>query len=229
MLAGILVEVLISYRHGFVFLRTRKTAGTSVEAALAEHAGPEDVVTLKASTQNIRVPLRDWQPRDWARAAIKGRPLRFHTHMAASEVQHYVSLDRFYTFSTDRNPWDLAVSAYQWHQHRVRTGKARPGVQPTNFEDFVMSNRLDGFSSWRIYAIDDHRVAVNRIIRYDQLDEELAEVTDLLGLPRLTLARKKGDIRGDRRPYQEWYTERARERVADVFSREIAYLGWSFD
>ena len=37
--------MIISHRHRFIFVRTEKTAGSSVEQALAEVCGPEDVIT----------------------------------------------------------------------------------------------------------------------------------------------------------------------------------------
>jgi hypothetical protein len=37
--------MIVSHRHKFIFLKTKKTAGTSIELALSELAGPEDIVT----------------------------------------------------------------------------------------------------------------------------------------------------------------------------------------
>ena len=37
--------VIISHRHRFIFIKTGKTAGTSVEIALSKFCGPEDVIT----------------------------------------------------------------------------------------------------------------------------------------------------------------------------------------
>lgn len=37
--------MIVSDRYGFVFLKTRKTAGTSIEIALRQFAGPDDVFT----------------------------------------------------------------------------------------------------------------------------------------------------------------------------------------
>ena len=33
---------VISHRHRFAFIKTRKTAASSLELALAKHAGPDD-------------------------------------------------------------------------------------------------------------------------------------------------------------------------------------------
>ena len=39
------MPVIASHQHRFVFLKTRKTAGTSVEIALSKVCGPDDVIT----------------------------------------------------------------------------------------------------------------------------------------------------------------------------------------
>ncbi|MER7477408.1 hypothetical protein ABTX60_07095 [Streptomyces sp. NPDC126510] len=47
------------HNAGLIFVRTRKTAGTSVEIALSRHAGQRDIITSKS-------------PRDEALRATEG-------------------------------------------------------------------------------------------------------------------------------------------------------------
>ena len=37
--------MIISHEHKFIFLKTKKTAGTAIEAALSEVCGASDVIT----------------------------------------------------------------------------------------------------------------------------------------------------------------------------------------
>ena len=37
--------MIVSHRHRFIFIKTRKTAGTSIEIALSPHCGPEDIIS----------------------------------------------------------------------------------------------------------------------------------------------------------------------------------------
>ena len=37
--------MIISHKHKFIFVKTVKTAGTSIEAFLSQHCGPDDVLT----------------------------------------------------------------------------------------------------------------------------------------------------------------------------------------
>jgi len=38
--------MIISHRHRYIFIKTRKTAGASVELALVQSCGPDDIMTL---------------------------------------------------------------------------------------------------------------------------------------------------------------------------------------
>ena len=37
--------MIVSHRHRFIFIKTRKTAGTSIEIALSAHCGPDDIMS----------------------------------------------------------------------------------------------------------------------------------------------------------------------------------------
>ena len=37
--------MIVSHRHRFIFIKTRKTASTSIEIALSQFCGPEDIIT----------------------------------------------------------------------------------------------------------------------------------------------------------------------------------------
>ena len=37
--------MIVSHKHKFIFFKTRKTAGSSLQVALAEHCGTGDIIT----------------------------------------------------------------------------------------------------------------------------------------------------------------------------------------
>ena len=65
---------IISYRHKFIFVKTVKTAGTSIEVHLAAKCGPKDIVTP------IIPSNPDHQPRNF-----DGEGKIFRNHMPARD------------------------------------------------------------------------------------------------------------------------------------------------
>lgn len=60
--------MIASYRHGFVFIKTRKTAGTSVEIAISPWCGPEDILSpISAYHDRERYDAGGGLPRHWSR------------------------------------------------------------------------------------------------------------------------------------------------------------------
>jgi hypothetical protein len=227
--------MLISHRHRFIYIKSRKTAGTSLEFALSSYLGPGAVITpfgeeeesrrIQAGggpAQNFEIPYSRWRVRDWVKA-LGGKPPRFSQHSPAYVVRRYVPgdmWDGYFKFSFERNPWDLAVSAYYWYH--------RKDLDRPSFTDFVFSDNLAKYSNWAMYAIDNE-VVVDRVYRFDQMDQALRDLARRFELEgELKVPRAKGEHRTDRRPYWHVYGERERRRVADVFAREIAEFGWVF-
>ena len=50
--------MIVSHKNRFIFLKTRKTAGSSIEIALSKHCGPEDIITkIAPSEEELRLGL----------------------------------------------------------------------------------------------------------------------------------------------------------------------------
>lgn len=228
--------MIISHQHKFIFLKTRKTAGTSIEVALSRFCGPEDIITTldgeaqalrdrigAARPQNYRTPLRHWTGRDVVKFFVKGRRARYTQHMSAMSLRPRIDADvwrTYYKFCVERNPYDKAISLYFW---RTKDLEVRPSLQ-----EFLRAIDAESLSNFHIYSIDD-RIAVDKVIRYERLQEELSDLMHRFGLPDVTLPKAKGNHRLDRRPHTELLTEEDREIVERVCSREIGQLGYEFD
>jgi len=75
------------------------------------------------------------------------------------------------------------------------------------------------------------QVLVDRIIRYENLNTELAEVFQELGVEFSGAInhRAKGSFRASRAPYQELLNPEQKKRIARLFSWEIELMGYSMD
>jgi hypothetical protein len=228
--------MIVSHQHEFIFLKTFKTAGTSIEIALSQYCGPDDIITpiLGADEairrelgyrgpQHLIVPYSAYGARDWARRIVHRTRLCYREHMRAPEVRRYVGprvWDRYLKFTVERSPWDKVISAYYWRHRNVP-----PPWEPLH--EWVVSDRAH-VRGFEVYSIDG-RVAVDRVLRYESLPEDLAEVAAQIGLPGpLRLPEAKRDTRHDRRHYREVLDDAARTAIASEYAREIALMGYEF-
>ena len=230
--------MIISHRHKFIFLKTTKTAGTSIEIALSKFCGPEDIITpITKEDEKIRRELgypgpqnylaSPWKygPKDIAALLLKKRKKRaFYNHIPATAVRPQVSKevwDGYFKFCVERNPWDRAVSFYYWKN------RAEPRIP---FSEWAASNapvilKKSGFG---VYTIDG-TVVVDKVCRFEALAEELESVRLRLGIPEpLELPRAKSRFRKDHATYHGNYSDPEKARIAEIFSDEIRLFGYEF-
>jgi len=131
--------MLVSHKHQFIFMKPQKTAGTSVELVLSKYCGESDVVTpfLFEPDPDIRKkhgapePLNyvtrkkpnTWTKGDLYRLVRYGMvpEIRFKEHHPAHVVKKLVGIETWNNYrkiSIIRNPWDHAVSYYNWVKYR---------------------------------------------------------------------------------------------------------------
>jgi len=214
--------VIISHEHEFVFLKTRKTAGTSVEIALSTVCGPDDVITpIVEEDEELRRAAGGRGPQNHESPPLRRRA---YNHMPAQMVRQILGREkwqRYFTFSIDRNPWDAVVSLYHW---RYR------GTEPMPFGDFVRSPMVEEYAvkNARIYRLRGE-IAVDRVCRYESLDQDVREVWGRLGLPgEPALPHAKGGTR-PRGSYAAYYDDDTAARVAELFAPMIRDLGYTLD
>lgn len=215
--------MIVSHRHRFIFLKTRKTAGTSVEIALSRVCGPDDVITpLPGRDERIRVESGGRPPQNYESPPL---PLKLHQHIRAARVEEAVGPEvwgSYFRFAVERNPWDAVVSLYFW--------VTRHGDERESFENFL-EGRHPAQLARRNYLVTHLRKlpAVHRLLRYENLADDVADVWNTLGLPGSPdLPRAKGGVRPASADYRSYYTEESAALVARLFERTIAELGYTF-
>jgi hypothetical protein len=225
-------RVIISYEHRFVFVKTRKTAGTSLEVFLARLAGPDAVVTpvspevpghLPRNYESLRNPLKDALLKARQRrlpGEARQRPAYFN-HMHASSIRKRLGRRRwnsYFTFCFERNPWDKVVSRYYF-----ATGR---GEFDGTFRDFVLGNQLE--SDFDHYSFDGQTVGVDFVGRYEQLEQDLQWVLDRLEITEpIQLSREKGNYRPAASRTDARFDPEMSEKVQRFYAREIRAFGYT--
>jgi hypothetical protein len=133
--------MIISHEHRFIFLKTKKTAGTSIELALSQLCGPDDIIApITESDEALRAAgsgPRNWRRHGWwqsPRPLFKRRWLKvgpqdygFYNHMPAAEARALLNDDNiwrsYFKFAFDRNPWDRQIS---WYFYKTKSKRFAP-------------------------------------------------------------------------------------------------------
>lgn len=213
--------MIASHSHRFIFLKTRKTAGTSVEIALSKVCGPDDVITeISPEDEALRRAAGGRGPQNFESPPL---PRKAYNHMGAKATRELVGEEAwadYFTFAIERNPWDAVVSLYFW--------KYKDLPELPDFETYVNEIWIEQLSNnRRLYRIRG-KMALDRVLRYEHLDDELADVWKQLDLPGTPdLPRAKGNARPAGH-YRELYTDASRQRVATVFADTIEAFGYEF-
>ena len=225
--------MIISHKYRFIFIKTAKTAGSSLEVFLSGVCGPGDTVTpltpaeeghTPRNWRGLWNPLRELRETDGSRLwGNFRRGIRFYSHLPAVNARCRMKReiwDSYFKFCVERNPFDKALSHY-WME------RSREGNRDLTFDDYLDSGKLR--SCGYIYRGADGRILVDRVLRYERLNAELQEVFDQLGVPfdGVLRPRAKGNLRADRRPCAEVYTPRQEEIVRRVFRREFEDFGYA--
>ncbi len=184
--------MLISHAYEFIYLKTRKTAGTSVEMALQpwcfgnEGGEVEErthaIVTLQGAVGRRLVKEPDREPADGA----------LFNHLPASKVRKMVGpriWSRYRKILVLRNPFDRAVSAFHWQQDLSQVYGAESQPQPiedTNFDEVRAAFRAYILAAkWKTDAatvLVNGRFCGDLVIHYESLAADLADVARTLGI-----------------------------------------------
>ena len=237
--------MIASYEHSFVFIKTAKTAGTSIEILLSRHCGPRDVITPidlpnerhrtagGRGAQNfcedaavIAAFQSALQRGDQAAYDALRDPVRkagFYNHMPARQAEQ--RLDRVFwrdalKLTVERHPYEKAVSRAFFDMERFR----RPPDQfQAVLQDIIDAKKMDDRPRYCARG----RPLVNRILRFERLGDELAEVLGHLGLPFPgELPRAKSGYRTDHRPAREILSDSQKELIYQGCRQTFEEMGY---
>lgn len=232
--------MIISHKHKFIFIKTRKTAGTSIEIALSKICGEEDIITPITpedektrrklgvkSAQNYHIHPFKWGTEDLIKLIrTRGIP-SYYNHMPAEKVRQFIGdkiWNSYYKFCFERNPFDKVISLYYWINH-VKNNEY------DSLDEFIEEGQLDRIHSFDLYSIGNV-LAVDDIYKFEELKRSLVKISQKLGLDAsLTLPpyKAKSSYRKDKRHYSEVLTPAQREIIELAFARELELMDYAFE
>ena len=207
---------IISHKHQFIFIKTWKTAGTSVEIELSQLCGDDDIVTPIFPIEG------DHRARNY-----KSRAGDFYNHMTGREIRDRIGEDvfaRYTKFCVERDPIDKSLSYFAMLKNSPAHNKKTRHLQ---WDEFL---RLASFPvDAEKYCDDDGSVMVDHVLRYEHLEAELASLCAQLGAPfRGVQARAKSGFRDDKIPQREDLTIAEQATIYRGFAANIETLAAAF-
>lgn len=231
--------MIISHRYQFIFIKTHKTAGSSMEMALASMCGPEDIVTPMESNWYTGIPrnfhdgrwlARAYAGSKWVRKCLdRHSPLLgpwYYEHMAARRVRELIGEEvwgSYHKFCFERNPWAKVVSYHNWKRH----GQGR---KVPEFREWVLHKTHRLPMDARLY-FEGEECLMDEVIDYSDFLGGFARVCEKLGMPYDgNMPREKTGVKQQQgKDYREYYDAETRAKVAECFAREIKLMGYSFE
>ncbi len=230
--------MIISHEHKFIFIKTRKTGGTSVEISLSRYCGPNDVLTpISVSDEPARAEFgrtaqnhsglfnpfsqMDGSYKSFMRAYRRfKRAKKYYNHIPAWMVRRLVGervWSDYLVFTVERHPMDRLMSLYYWHT------RSNPDM---SLDAFIGTLRSDRHMNAPLYT-EKGEVIVDMVIDHAHLTDGLREVGERCGFDfDGWMPNAKGGHRKDKRSAEELLTPELRERVALLFGTEFDALGY---
>jgi len=174
--------MLISHKYQFIFIKTRKTAGTSIEVDLSRVMGESDVVT------EIKPPEKGHMARNFHIDGVK-----FYNHMPAREVRKLIGrriFDSYFKFCIEREPVDKCIS---WYSMLKNSPLHNRGNEALTWETYLRSR--DFPLDEGLYTSRWGGLLVDRVLHYERLSEELPALCKELGIPLEFKSRAKSGFR----------------------------------
>lgn len=221
--------MLVSHRCKFIYMKTKKTGGTSVEIAFEPLCREKTVDRLIDTTDTIVSEAGVVGARGGGNPG-EGNS-RYHDHMSAAVLRTRVGEERwanYLKFCVVRQPWEKVVSMFHYRKPKIQV--ETPEVIINEFRGWLHSESDVGIGEdWNVYTIKDEP-AFDVVIRHDQIAKDSASLLRLFDADNLELPRFKTNHRKNATlNYIEYYDDESRNRVSNAFEKSINLFGWVFD
>jgi len=174
--------MIISHKHKFIFIKTHKTASSSVEVDLSSKCADTDVITTLDPVEKNHFPRN-----------FKGYKNHMTIKKIKDELKNTKIFNSYFKFCVEREPVDKLLSYFYW--------KNRNSIFFEKEIDFVWESFIFKLypNNWNLYHWTiDGELSVNKILRYENLKQELKETCKNLGFDLELTAKAKTSIRKDK-------------------------------
>ena len=203
---------------GYIFIHIPKCAGSSMEAV------------------------------SWNKGGGHATLQTFYKMHAINPNREPINWREYCKWSFVRNPWERAVSTWESVARFKKEGydtfkkftnalyKEKTKLKSLdNIKGIPKDQRTSVFNIPHVYPMlpmlkVNGAVDMDFIGRYERLEEDWVKILDRLSTPKNKLNNPlpKHNVRKNKTPYQEYYTEDLVNKMGDIYQEDIEYFGYKF-
>lgn len=238
--------MIASFAHNFIFIKTRKTAGTSIELALGRLCCEQDIITPPGPDESLR-----WQHgwrgaqnfaddpaltqeyadimkrRASAELSAFQKKLRksgqFHSHMPAQNIAAKLDAafwSNAFKWTIERHPYERAVSMAYF---RIWRQNIPADAFQAVLNKLIADRRVDDRKRYTING----RIAVDEVIKFEDLSVAFPKLLVSVGLQfDDELPRAKTGQRTDRRPARDILSQKQKDQIYRSCHATFEMLGY---
>lgn len=216
--------MLISHRKKFIYTKTAKTAGTTVESYFEKYCMPEGDWKFAHGREHESISKAGIIGYRGGKANKEGN--EWYNHMPANQIRDKIGVatwDEYFKFCVVRNPYDKLISAFFFFN--------RDNIRD---DDVIHSFRswLKGKINKRItdrnkYVIDEE-ICVDYFIRYEDLENGIKHICSVINVPfeKENIRNLKSGLR-KKVLIRDFYDEQTIQIVKRIYGFELETFNYS--
>mgnify|MGYP001234374416 CR=1 FL=1 len=183
--------MILNHKYKFIFLRTGKTAGTSIQFFLSQFCDDKDIISPLIEEDEIfksKLNLRKAQNyekeylslsikffKNLIKNFVKGKKLIFHQkfnfydHTSISEINKYLPKDvlqNYLKFCVVRNPYSFLISQFYWRKMRNMNSNRNENLFEIKkqFDEFVFKCKENFYFQKKIILSNEKQYGINKYL-----------------------------------------------------------------
>ena len=224
--------MILSHKYKFIFIKTRKTAGSSIEYNLSKCLGENDVLTPLDNILNTEDAVSKNYIVD-NKFSIGLRKLgllklsnyfrdEFKTHDHCIKIKKMVGSKiwgSYFKFCVEREPVDKCLSYYFM---RKNSPYSKPSRKKMSWSQFVKKQNFPVDDDFYIYK---NNLMVDKIIKFENLNYEFSKVLSYLNIKNVNLDKKVNNTFREKLDFN--VTNEDKKIIYKAFRKTLPYTGYS--
>ena len=218
--------MIISHKYKFIFIKTRKTAGTTIEYNISKYLGKNDIIP--PSNQSVYLSqnfIYDTKISKFLKKVKLNKISRifenkFSEHEHAFDLKKKINrnfFDSYFKFCVEREPVDKCISYYFMRKNSSTSTTIK---QNMTWDDFVQKKRFPVDSNMYSFG---NKLLVDKIIKYENLENELTAILKDRGINNFKIEKS---VNNSSRGVDPEVTLKQKKIIYDSFKPSLRFINY---